>query len=126
MASGSPRVLVIDEFVDMAMMVQDYLRLLGYVAQAASGQRAVASALEELLPDVVLLEPRTRDGSGAHLATELREWARARHRRLWIVAYSTMPADRVSVDATMYDDYVDKVKVPTQLPRCLARLLRER
>jgi len=110
------RILVVDDEPDVRDTLRDYLNTHGYdVAEAESGD-AMRSALDEALPDVVLLDIGLPGEDGLSLARYLRE-----HHNLAIIMVTGAGevVDRIVGLEVGADDYIAK---PFDLRELLARV----
>jgi len=78
----SQRILVVDDNVDSAELLEISLELRGHIVEAAYDARSALEAIESFAPDVVLLDIGLPDLDGYELAIRLREHPNARGARL--------------------------------------------
>ncbi|MCE4547567.1 MULTISPECIES: response regulator [unclassified Caballeronia] len=71
-ASGTPRVLVVDDYVDTADAISMVLAICGFDADAVYGGRVAIDATARCKPEVVLLDIWMPDMSGLEVAARLR------------------------------------------------------
>lgn len=80
------RILVVDDFLDLADTMRLLLAQHGHVAMMACDARAALEVVETFPPDVVLLDVGVRDEGGHGLVEKLRQHPNARHARLVAVS----------------------------------------
>jgi two-component system phosphate regulon response regulator OmpR len=103
--TSSSRILIVEDDVTVRQMLAEYLRTHGYeVAEAGQGE-AMREAVENALPDVVLLDVNLPGEDGFTLAGFLRERYDV---GIIIVSAATDVADRVVGLEIGADDYVGK------------------
>jgi CheY-like chemotaxis protein len=111
------RVLVVDDNADAADMLAECLALLGATTRAVYTARAALDVVRSFAPDVVLLDLRMPDVSGAVLAGRLRDGCTAS-----VVAVTGHRPDDVAAEiaAGTFDGWLTK---PCSL-EALRRILR--
>lgn len=113
---GTSRILIVDDEPDVRSTLKDYLVVHGYdVAEAASGE-SMRAALEQALPDVVLLDVGLPGEDGLSLARYLRE---RYNLAIIMVTGAGEVVDRIVGLEVGADDYVAK---PFDLRELLARV----
>lgn len=90
-AGGRRRILVVDANVDAADMLAECVELLGATARAVYTARGALDVARSFAPDVVLLDLRLPDGTGAPLSHALRSECDAR-----VIAVTGYRADDVA------------------------------
>jgi len=103
-----PVVLIVDDNEKNLKLTRDVLRAAGFVTlDAASGAEAITLAAEHL-PDLVLLDLRLPDMSGAEVARELRD--RKRTQGIPVVALSALrrSEDSDALHAAGFAGYLEK------------------
>jgi DNA-binding response OmpR family regulator len=121
MSSPTTRLLVVDDDESVRTMLLEYLDSHGYAVRAVADGAAMRAALEEDLPDLVLLDLRLPGEDGLTLARYLRE-----HFDVGIVMVtgSADVVDRVVGLELGADDYIAKPFDPRELLARLKSLLR--
>lgn len=113
---GTSRILIVDDEPDIRGTLKDYLVMHGYdVAEAESGE-SMRAALEQALPDVVLLDVGLPGEDGLSLARYLRE---RYNLAIIMVTGAGDVVDRIVGLEVGADDYVAK---PFDLRELLARV----
>lgn len=113
---GTSRILIVDDEPDVRGTLKDYLAVHGYdVAEAESGE-SMRAALEQALPDVVLLDVGLPGEDGLSLARYLRE---RYNLAIIMVTGAGEVVDRIVGLEVGADDYVAK---PFDLRELLARV----
>ncbi len=111
-----PRVLVVDDELQIRRSLRVTLRTNGYdVDEAATGEAAI-DAVAVRPPELIILDLGLPDVDGVEVTRRLREWT-----RLPIIVLSAMGDDEAKVRAldAGADDYVTK---PFSVPELLARM----
>ena len=111
-----PRVLVVDDELQIRRSLRVTLRTNGYdVDEAATGEAAI-DAVAVRPPELIILDLGLPDVDGVEVTRRLREWT-----RLPIIVLSAMGDDEAKVRAldAGADDYVTK---PLSVPELLARM----
>lgn len=113
------RVLVVDPDADVVSFIGTHLEVEGFeVASARTGLDAI-SAIDALLPDVVLLDVLLGDISGLEVCRRLRSHRRTASLPVIMVSALSEPGDRVVGLLAGADDYVIK---PFDLMELTARV----
>jgi two-component system phosphate regulon response regulator OmpR len=115
------RVLVVDDDGAVREMLTEYLESHGYEVTQADGGKAMRTALEATLPDVVLLDVRLPGEDGLTLARYLRERYDV---GIIMVTAAGETVDRVVGLEMGADDYVAKPFDPRELLARLKSVLR--
>lgn len=103
------RVLIVEDEVDLAATMEYSLAREGYhVTVAHSGQAAMAAALAEPGPDVVILDLMLPDLPGTEVCRRLREHERTRELPILMCTAKDTEIDRVVGFEVGADDYVVK------------------
>jgi two-component system phosphate regulon response regulator OmpR len=115
------QVLVVDDDPDIRELISDYLSGVGYVVTTAPDAAAMRSAVEEQVPDVVLLDIGLPGEDGLSLARYLRE-----HHDIGIIMVSGAgeTVDRIVGLEVGADDYVSKPFDPRELHARVKSVLR--
>jgi DNA-binding response OmpR family regulator len=121
MSSPTTRLLVVDDDESVRTMLLEYLDSHGYAVRAVADDAAMRAALEEDLPDLVLLDLRLPGEDGLTLARYLRE-----HFDVGIVMVtgSADVVDRVVGLELGADDYIAKPFDPRELLARVKSVLR--
>jgi len=109
MKTTSALILVVDDEPDLAATLDYNLRREGYETRVAlTGHEAVELALQEPLPDLVLLDIMLPDVPGWDVCRELRMNERTRHVPVVMLTAKSEEIDRVVGFEVGADDYVTK------------------
>lgn len=123
-ASMSTKLLLIDDDARLTAMVGDYLSHAGFEVAVAGSLTAGRAALQESLPDLLVLDLMLPDGDGLDFCRELR--ANQRLKRLPVLMLSARgePMDRILGLELGADDYLPKPFEPRELQARIKALLR--
>lgn len=102
------RVLVVDDYDDLAEVTCLLLETLGYEARPCHRGRDALDVMDELDPDVVILDIRLPDMNGYDVARALR--SRAKGRSLHLIALTGLgrPEDRARAREAGFDQFAVK------------------
>lgn len=117
----SGHILVVDDDPSVRAMLNDYLATHGYTVRCADSGAAMRGALEDALPDVVLLDVRLPGEDGLTLARFLRERYDV---GIIMVTASGDVIDRVVGLEVGADDYIAKPFDPRELLARVKSVLR--
>lgn len=127
-AGADLRVLVVDDDPDINRLLQIRLRTRGYsVASAASGDEALAR-MDEIQPDLILLDVSMPGASGLDVLAQVR----ADGRDIAVIMSTAFGSENVAIDALRHgaDDYLRKPFVREEfqavVDRTVSRLLLRR
>lgn len=110
-----PRVLVVDDEVDIRQLVAIKLRKEGFdVLTAENGRQALETALGEA-PDLVLLDIALPDVDGLEVCRRIRARLGARAPRIAFLSARGQESDRAAGLAAGGDDYIVKPFRPAEL-----------
>ena len=100
-----PRLLVVDDDVDMRSMMTQFLRQSGYIALPASTETEILTQLQAQRVDLILLDVMLGDENGVDICARLR-----RDQDVPIVLVSALSADhqRMAGYEVGADDYIVK------------------
>lgn len=101
-----PRVLVVDDHVDVADTLADLLGQLGFATRVAYDGTSAVIAATEFHPEVVVLDLRLPDMSGDDVCKALRALPGGDAMR--IIALSGWNRDHAPPDGACYDDFLTK------------------
>ncbi|MGQ7958231.1 response regulator [Pseudomonas sp. SP16.1] len=120
MADGQ-RVLVVDDDAEVRQLLLDYLGNHGYAVSACADSTALRQALQDGLPDLILLDVGLPGEDGLSLARFLRE-----HHDLPVIMISGAgsPVDRIVGLEVGADDYLAKPFDPRELLARVKTVLR--
>ncbi|MDI4631778.1 response regulator transcription factor [Pelomonas sp. V22] len=120
----STKLLLIDDDARLTAMVGDYLSHAGFEVAVAGSLTAGRAALQESLPDLLVLDLMLPDGDGLDFCRELR--ANQRLKRLPVLMLSARgePMDRILGLELGADDYLPKPFEPRELQARIKALLR--
>lgn len=112
--------LVVDDDPQVREMLEEYLSGQGYRVRAAADGKAMRMVLEELIPDLILLDITLPGEDGLSLARYLRE----RHQvGIIMVTASGEVVDRIVGLEIGADDYVAKPFSPRELLQTVEKIL---
>jgi DNA-binding response OmpR family regulator len=114
---GRPTVLVVDDDESIRTALERALRLEGFAVELAGGGGRALEAVDELRPDVIVLDVVMPDISGVTVTTRLR--GRGIETPICMLSARDEVEDRVAGLAAGADDYVVK---PFELEELVARL----
>ena len=117
----SPRVLVVDDELQILRGLKVILRQAGYDVEVAATKAEAIDAAAARPPDAMVLDLVLPDGSGVDVAREVRKWS-----RVPIIVLSALGDEREKVRAldAGADDYVTKPFGPDELSARLRAVLR--
>lgn len=118
------RLLLIDDDSRLTAMVGDYLQTHGFAVEAAGSLALGRQALQQALPDAVVLDLMLPDGDGLDLCRELRAQPRTRKLPLLMLTARGEPTDRIVGLELGADDYLPKPFEPRELLARIKALLR--
>ena len=100
-----PRLLVVDDDVDMRSMMTQFLRQSGYIALPAATENEILMQLQEKRVDLILLDVMLGDENGVEICARLR-----RDQDVPIILVSALSADhqRMAGYEVGADDYIAK------------------
>jgi two-component system KDP operon response regulator KdpE len=118
---SGPRVLVVDDELQIVRALTVILRSAGYAVEVAATQDQALTSLAAHPPDAMLLDLVLPDGSGLEVCQSLREWS-----HLPVLVLSAVGDEREKVRAldAGADDYVTKPFNPEELLARLRAVLR--
>jgi two-component system alkaline phosphatase synthesis response regulator PhoP len=117
-------ILIVEDDRDIAELVQRYLVRAGHTANlVAAGDQALA-AIEERLPDLVILDLMLPGLDGVEVCRRLRRAQETRALPIIMLTARSEEADRVEGLEQGADDYVTKPFSPNELVARVASLLR--
>jgi CheY-like chemotaxis protein len=121
--SGSPTILVVDDFDDTRLLLKTWLRRKGFnVAEAEDGNEAVAAA-ERLHPDLIIMDVEMPELDGLSATRKIRQLGGFAN--VPIVAVSAYGADqyRDHALAAGCNEYVSTPFEPEELEQLIRALL---
>jgi CheY-like chemotaxis protein len=118
-AGGSLRVLVVDDNVDSAEMLQLLLGSMGHEARTAHDGRSALSLVASDPPEVVLLDIGLPDMDGYEVARQIRAHQRRPLRLIALTGWSEDEARQRALDAG-FDHHLTKPTDPDTLQRLLS------
>jgi len=124
--SDAPRVLVVEDEAAIAELIAVNLRHAGYESVLAADSRAAQRAVDERLPDVILLDWMLPGESGLALARRWRAHPRTREVPILMLTARAEEADRVTGLDSGADDYIVKPFSPKELLARVRAVLRRR
>ncbi|MEH1834982.1 MAG: hybrid histidine kinase/response regulator HrmK [Nostoc sp.] len=111
--SSSVDILLVENDLSNADMMQIYLRKLGYQVTWVKNAAEMWEALTQLDPAVILMDVYLADGNGLNLVQQLRENEQYRTIPVIVQTAMAMKGDRETCLAAGVDDYISK---PIDLP----------
>ncbi|QMS88864.1 response regulator [Nostoc edaphicum CCNP1411] len=111
--SSSVEILLVENDLPNADLMQIYLRKLGYQVTWVKNAAEMWETLTELEPVVILMDVYLADGNGLNLVQQLREHPQYRTIPVIIQTAMAMKGDRETCLAAGVDDYISK---PIDLP----------
>jgi len=123
-ASMSTKLLLIDDDARLTGMVGDYLSHAGFEVAVAGSLAAGRAALQESLPDLLVLDLMLPDGDGLDFCRELRASQRLKRLPVLMLSARGEPMDRILGLELGADDYLPKPFEPRELQARIKALLR--
>jgi two-component system, OmpR family, phosphate regulon response regulator PhoB len=121
-----PAILVVEDEPAIRELLKVNLVDAGYEVREAENAEAARSALDRVLPDLLLLDWMLPGQSGLALARELRVDARTRTLPIIMLTARSDEADKVAGLEAWVDDYVTKPFSPRELKARIKAVLRRR
>ena len=118
------RILVVEDEPAIQELIAVNLRHAGFMPVAAQDAASARRAIDEALPDLVLLDWMLPDRSGIDLAREIRADPRTRALPLIMLTARAQEGDRLSGFEAGADDYVTKPFSPRELLARIRAVLR--
>jgi two-component system phosphate regulon response regulator PhoB len=119
LAASAPRILIVEDEADLALLIGYNLEAEGYVVEAVARGDEVELRLQESTPDLVILDWMLPGVSGIEICRRLRARETTRTLPIIMVTARREEADRVRGLAIGADDYVVK---PFSVPELMARV----
>jgi len=111
---GKARILLVEDDADNQGMVRFLLERAGYEVITANNGREGLAAIQEALPDLILLDLSLPDVDGWQLAQKLKSEADTRPIPLLALTAHTLPGDRRKALSAGCDGYIAKpLKIAT-------------
>ena len=120
------RILVVEDEPAIQELIAVNLRHAGFMPVAAQDAASARRAIDEALPDLVLLDWMLPDRSGIDLAREIRADPRTRALPLIMLTARAQEGDRLSGFEAGADDYVTKPFSPRELLARIKAVMRRR
>jgi len=120
------RVLVVEDEAAIAELVAIHLRHSGYEVECAATAALARTAVDAVLPDLVVLDWMLPGQSGLALARQWRSQARTRELPLIMLTARSEEADKVAGLDAGADDYLAKPFSPKELLARIRAVLRRR
>ena len=121
-----PTILVVEDEPAIVELLKVNLADAGYGVKTAADAEAAQAALNQALPDLVLLDWMLPGQSGLALAKELRANARTRELPIIMVTARSGESDKIAGLEAWVDDYVTKPFSPRELKARIKSVLRRR
>jgi two-component system phosphate regulon response regulator PhoB len=122
----TPTILVVEDEPAIRELLKVNLEDAGYEVREAEDAEAARSALNEVLPDLLLLDWMLPGQSGLALARQLRGTMRTRDLPIIMLTARSDEADKVAGLEAWVDDYVTKPFSPRELKARIKSVLRRR
>jgi signal transduction histidine kinase/ActR/RegA family two-component response regulator len=122
-ATTPRRVLIVDDNVDAAQSVTDFLRLAGHHVEGAHDGRAALVKADALRPEVALIDLDMPGMDGIELATRLRTVSEARGDTVVLIALTGL-GQEADVARTQQAGFAEHLTKPADPERLLAILAR--
>jgi two-component system OmpR family response regulator len=116
-----PRILVVDDELDMVTLLQDLLQRAGFETQGAASAAEARRALAERAYELMLLDLRLKSEDGLTLARQLREGSPM---PIIMISGSSDETDRVLLLELAADDFLVKPFSPRELVARVRAVLR--
>jgi two-component system OmpR family response regulator len=120
-AIDKPRILVVDDELDMVTLLQDLLQRAGFETQGAASGAEARRALAERAYELMLLDLRLKSEDGLTLARQLREGSPM---PIIMISGSSDETDRVLLLELAADDFLVKPFSPRELVARVRAVLR--
>lgn len=111
-----PHVVVVDDEADARAMVGDYLRMHGFEVSLCDGGRALRRRLDEVTPDLIVLDLNMPEEDGLSIVRDLKGRSSV---PIIMLTATASPIDRVVGLELGADDYLPK---PCELRELVARI----
>jgi two-component system, OmpR family, phosphate regulon response regulator PhoB len=121
-----PTILVVEDEPAILELLAVHLADAGYDVREAPDAESAQCSVNEVLPDLVLLDWMLPGQSGLALARQLRRDARTRELPIIMVTARAEEADKVAGLEAWVDDYVTKPFSPRELKARIKAVLRRR
>ncbi|MFN3742524.1 MAG: response regulator [Anaerolineales bacterium] len=108
MAKAKQRILIVEDDLDVAEMLNAYFRVQGYEVQTVNWGEDGVRACVSFHPDLVILDIRLPDIDGFEVARRLREDRRTRNVPIIFLTEKRERADRLQGLSLGADDYITK------------------
>ena len=122
----TPTILVVEDEPAIRELLKVNLEDAGYEVREAEDAEAARSALNQVLPDLLLLDWMLPGQSGLALARQLRGTTRTRDLPIIMLTARSDEADKVAGLEAWVDDYVTKPFSPRELKARIKAVLRRR
>ena len=122
----TPTILVVEDEPAIRELLKVNLEDAGYEVREAEDAETARSALNEVLPDLLLLDWMLPGQSGLALARQLRGTMRTRDLPIIMLTARSDEADKVAGLEAWVDDYVTKPFSPRELKARIKAVLRRR
>jgi CheY-like chemotaxis protein len=119
------RILVVDDNVDAAHALADYLRLDGHRVESALDGEAALRIAEVLKPDVAFIDLNMPGMDGAEVARRLRLTPWGRNARLFALTGMGQQTDIARTREAGFDSHITKPADVKRVSRLAARMERE-
>lgn len=119
MATPMHSVLVVDDFADAGEALAAWLTLEGWQAESVTSAEEALCRIGERMPDVLVIEPYLRQGSGMQLAAQIRSRASS---SVWMIAVTGHPriGDPTAHEPTLFNRTLIKPVGEAELRAALA------
>ena len=123
MSRERPRVLLVDDDATITEITAFRLKLLGYEVHCAQNGEEAFAAIEQELPDAIVLEMRLPGMDGCEVATRLSNDEKTTDIPIIAFTSETDPVEMKRAYAAGAEEYVVKPYDPAVLQRKLEKLL---
>lgn len=106
------RIFVVDDDHDILELVATYLEQEGYEVITATGGRHIVSYVQEIQPDLIILDIMLPDMDGIEICVELRKFT---HVPIFFLSGKTAEIDKIVGLTIGADDYISKPFSPREL-----------
>jgi two-component system phosphate regulon response regulator PhoB len=126
MSSDKPEILVVEDEPAIAQLVEYALHNAGWRTRVAADVKAAGNALQERLPQMVLLDWMLPDEPGLQLLARIRAEPRLAQLPVIMLTAKSMEEDKVAGLDRGADDYITKPFSPRELVSRMRAVLRRR
>jgi two-component system, OmpR family, phosphate regulon response regulator PhoB len=103
-----PRILIVEDEVDLCELLEMGLSSAGYEVQVASGGKQALRQAREMLPDLIVLDLMLPDAPGIEICRAVRQDPATEKTGVVVVSAKTELLDRIDAFRSGADDYLMK------------------